>query len=360
MLRTLHFFGIILTLGFSFLVLTPSALAVDCVGGSSGNVGTCSSIASCTGNQETPTQPVCKSGQICCVAPDALPPGEKLPKDPPILPPSPTTCSVSVFSNGSSVTRTGTCQVSTDCSSASGYASTSSWECTGGTVCCYSTGSNPGQNPGNSCFSSSIGKSGECSTPSVCNVSGGTDGGSSNCTIGGDICCIPAATGGGGSSNDCANAGGRCATISGGCSTSETSSILSCNDNARTCCMSSSTGTNPGTGTGTPGASGTITCPANYEPVAGVCFPKGTGLSEKSVLDIIGALLGWLLAIFGFIALLGFIISGLQYLTAAGNEGQAETAKRNMQYSVIGIIVALSGWIVIKAVDALLNANSWI
>ena len=70
--------------------------------------------------------------------------------------------------------------------------------------------------------------------------------------------------------------------------------------------------------------------------------------------------ISWILGIFGFIALLGFIISGLQYIFATGDEGMAETAKRNMKYSIIGVIVALSGWIVIKAVDALLNASPWI
>jgi len=120
-------------------------------------------------------------------------------------------------------------------------------------------------------------------------------------------------------------------------------------------CCKTGTDFDPGTVTGVTGSQ----C-AEVDKIGGVCFPTGTGLSDKSVLDIISALIGWLLAIFGFIALIGFIISGLQYLTAAGDESQAETAKRNMQYSIIGIIVALSGFIVIKAVDTLLNANPWI
>jgi len=77
------------------------------------------------------------------------------------------------------------------------------------------------------------------------------------------------------------------------------------------------------------------------------------------VLEIVATFVGWLLSIFGFIALVGFIISGIQYLLSAGDEGMAETAKRNMKYSIIGIIVALSGWIIIKAIDTLLNANPW-
>lgn len=91
--------------------------------------------------------------------------------------------------------------------------------------------------------------------------------------------------------------------------------------------------------------------------VSGVCFPTGTGLSEQPVATIIKTLANWLLAIFGFIAILGFVISGIQYLLAAGDESQAETAKRNMKYAIIGIIVALSGFVIVQFIDALLNAT---
>lgn len=58
--------------------------------------------------------------------------------------------------------------------------------------------------------------------------------------------------------------------------------------------------------------------------------------------------LNFLLQIFGFLAIIGIIISGLLYLTAAGNERQIEKAKKAFSYSAIGIIVALGGMIIIK------------
>ncbi len=98
-------------------------------------------------------------------------------------------------------------------------------------------------------------------------------------------------------------------------------------------------------------------CTGDYQNIGGVCFPRNTGLSEKPVLEIVTNLANWLLAIFGFIAIFGFVISGIQYLTSAGDESQAETAKRNMKYSIIGVIVALSGWVVVQFVDSLLKAS---
>lgn len=111
----------------------------------------------------------------------------------------------------------------------------------------------------------------------------------------------------------------------------------------------------PGGGTGG-GSSSTITCSGTIK--AGVCFPGGTGLSEAPVADLLIKLMNWLLAIFGFLAIIAFVISGIQYFMAAGDEKTAETAKRNMKYSIIGIVVTLSGWIIIQAIDSALSGSS--
>lgn len=83
-------------------------------------------------------------------------------------------------------------------------------------------------------------------------------------------------------------------------------------------------------------------------------------LPGGSIYLIIAATLSWLLAVLGFVAVMGFVISGIQYLVSAGNEDMIETAKRNMKYSIIGVIVALSGWIVIQAIDRALNGTTTI
>ena len=100
-------------------------------------------------------------------------------------------------------------------------------------------------------------------------------------------------------------------------------------------------------------------CPStDYTELKGTCIPNKTGLSDQDATVIIKNVMNWLLAILGFIAVMGFVISGIQYLTAAGDEKTIETAKTNMKYSVIGVIVALSGWVVINAIDSLLKATA--
>ena len=79
--------------------------------------------------------------------------------------------------------------------------------------------------------------------------------------------------------------------------------------------------------------------------------PQGT------IIDIIAGTMNWLLAILGFLGIIGFVIAGILYLTAAGDEDQIGKAKNAMMYSIIGVIVALVGFVIINAVQLWLGGN---
>jgi hypothetical protein len=87
----------------------------------------------------------------------------------------------------------------------------------------------------------------------------------------------------------------------------------------------------------------------------GVILPTWSGLPQGTVEGVVFAALMWLLSIFGFIAVISFIVSGVQYFLAFGEEKSMENAKNNMKYSIIGVVVGLMGVIIIYAVDALLR-----
>jgi len=93
-------------------------------------------------------------------------------------------------------------------------------------------------------------------------------------------------------------------------------------------------------------------------PKGGLTLPTDTGLSDKTIQQILTNFLNWLLMIVGIIALIGFAISGVQYILSAGEEKAMETAKRNALYSVMGVVVVLSGYVIIKAIDAALTATT--
>ncbi len=88
-------------------------------------------------------------------------------------------------------------------------------------------------------------------------------------------------------------------------------------------------------------------------PEVGLPAPSG-GIKE-----ILSNLLKWMLEIFGVVAVIGFVISGIQYITAAGNEDTIDTAKRNMQYSIYGVIAVLASFVIIRAIQYALEARSF-
>jgi hypothetical protein len=81
------------------------------------------------------------------------------------------------------------------------------------------------------------------------------------------------------------------------------------------------------------------------------------GLPGGSILDITENILYWLLTILGIVSIIGFVIAGLLYLTAAGDEDRISKAKKALTYSIIGVIVGLSGFVVLTAANYMLSGQ---
>lgn len=93
--------------------------------------------------------------------------------------------------------------------------------------------------------------------------------------------------------------------------------------------------------------------------IGGVCFPAQTGLPDPQggISQILANLFSWIMGIFTTLAIIAFVVSGIQYLTAAGSEDQLETAKRNATWSFVGVLVGLSGFVIIRAVAGFLSGT---
>ncbi|HAV11086.1 MAG TPA: hypothetical protein DCX32_00850 [Candidatus Moranbacteria bacterium] len=85
--------------------------------------------------------------------------------------------------------------------------------------------------------------------------------------------------------------------------------------------------------------------------------PSGTNLPSASLTNIITNIMNWLLMIVGILGVIGFVIAGILYLTAAGDGDMIDRAKKAMVYSIVGVLVALIGLVVIRAVQGLLGAS---
>lgn len=58
--------------------------------------------------------------------------------------------------------------------------------------------------------------------------------------------------------------------------------------------------------------------------------------------------LNFLLGIVGVVSIIMLVAAGIAYLTAAGNEGQIETAKKMTKWAIVGIAVALGAIVIVK------------
>lgn len=91
--------------------------------------------------------------------------------------------------------------------------------------------------------------------------------------------------------------------------------------------------------------------------------PANTGLPDSNatgggVIGIMTTIMNWLLIVVGILGVVAFIISGILYLTSAGDDEQIGKAKKAMVYAIVGIIVSLIGVIVINAINNMLTANN--
>lgn len=91
-----------------------------------------------------------------------------------------------------------------------------------------------------------------------------------------------------------------------------------------------------------------------FDPSDGL---SDANLSDSSVYAIAINLMKYLLMLITVLAVIGFVGSGLFYVTSGGNSDRTKTATQWLQYSVIGIIVALIGYIAINLIDSLLRAQ---
>ena len=57
----------------------------------------------------------------------------------------------------------------------------------------------------------------------------------------------------------------------------------------------------------------------------------------------------------GIVTVISFVIAGLQYMLSLGDPKSVETAKAHMKWSIVGLIVALSGVIAILQIDSWLG-----
>ncbi len=71
----------------------------------------------------------------------------------------------------------------------------------------------------------------------------------------------------------------------------------------------------------------------------------------RTVISIIRQVISFFLTFLAALAVLVILIAGIMYITSGGDEGKVETAKKWIIYAIIGLIIALLGWVIVNIVS---------
>lgn len=90
-----------------------------------------------------------------------------------------------------------------------------------------------------------------------------------------------------------------------------------------------------------------------YIIFAGTGSP-GPGMGTR-LFTIVQRTMNLILSVLGMIGIIAFIWAAFLYLTSAGNEDQAELAKKQMKYAIFGLVIAVGALVIIKQIHQLLS-----
>ncbi|PIR96863.1 MAG: hypothetical protein COT91_04340 [Candidatus Doudnabacteria bacterium CG10_big_fil_rev_8_21_14_0_10_41_10] len=96
-----------------------------------------------------------------------------------------------------------------------------------------------------------------------------------------------------------------------------------------------------------------IVVSAQLETTAPVDTGLATGLfgcAEKTIGCVVSAVIKALLALAFISALLFMVISGFRYVTSAGNDEAVTSAKQNLIWAVVGLVVILLAWVILSVI----------
>ena len=72
--------------------------------------------------------------------------------------------------------------------------------------------------------------------------------------------------------------------------------------------------------------------------------------AAPTLISVAVKVLNFLLSIVGILAIIMLVVGGFTYLTSVGDESRAETGKKMVTYSIIGIVIALASLVIVRQV----------
>jgi peptidoglycan hydrolase-like protein with peptidoglycan-binding domain len=122
-------------------------------------------------------------------------------------------------------------------------------------------------------------------------------------------------------------------------------------------------GVQPGSGSPpAPAASSGDCASMGLDSVNGICVPK-SGFSSGSIagatnlVSLVLLVLKYLLILSGLIATVALVVGGFWYITAAGNEEQAEKGRKALLNAIIGMVIIIMAYAIVNILTATLTTT---
>ena len=86
-----------------------------------------------------------------------------------------------------------------------------------------------------------------------------------------------------------------------------------------------------------------------YDPATGLCVPQQPG-QPQTVNDLILRIINIILMVAAVIAILFIVIGGFRYITSNGNEEQAGKGRSTLVNAIIGLIIIILAYTIVRVV----------
>jgi type IV secretory pathway VirB2 component (pilin) len=97
---------------------------------------------------------------------------------------------------------------------------------------------------------------------------------------------------------------------------------------------------------------------AQYTPGGGTFLGIENPLKADSFTELLENIITWVTGIASTVAILMVIIAGFQYMTSGGDESKTKSALNTIKWSLIGLVIILMSWGLLKEVLSILSARS--
>jgi heme/copper-type cytochrome/quinol oxidase subunit 2 len=103
-----------------------------------------------------------------------------------------------------------------------------------------------------------------------------------------------------------------------------------------------------------------LAAPSDLYPPPNSSLPGGQSAANNTVGWWVGNYINVFLAVVGIIAVAYLIYGGFRYMTSGGNEEAAESAKKIITNSIIGLVVIILSYIIVTVIiNAIVNSRTY-